>query len=103
MSKRSALIILIATQIVYVLFSVAWLVVLGISSYLFQSSGAVDQGIRWLFYYLQAYPGGLLLALILSWTFFAKGKYKPALWWNLPPLLWVVPYIGIIIYANVLA
>ncbi|MGG6311324.1 hypothetical protein [Paenibacillus macerans] len=103
MSKRGTLIFLILSQIVYALFSVAWLVVLGISSYLFHSPGAVAWGMRAFFYYLQLYPGGLLLALLLSWYFFAKGKYKPAVRWNLLPLLWVVPYIGIIIYANLFA
>lgn len=103
MSKRSTLIFLILSQIVYAMFSVVWLVVLGISAFLFDSPGSVDRGMKLFFYYLQAYPGGLLLALILSWYFFAKGKYKPSVWWNLLPLLWVIPYIGIIIYANFFA
>ncbi|GIP46760.1 hypothetical protein IM700_005750 [Paenibacillus sp. DXFW5] len=103
LSKRKTLIFLILSQLVYLMFSISWLVVLGISAYLFRDSGDVNPGIRGLFAYLQAYPGGLLLGLILGWTFFAKGKYKQAVWWNLLPLLWVVPFIGIIIYANIFA
>ncbi|MNN64398.1 hypothetical protein D3C76_184070 [compost metagenome] len=103
LSKRKTLIFLILSQLVYLMFSISWLVVLGISAYLFRDSGDVNPGIRGLFVYLQAYPGGLLLGLILGWTFFAKGKYKQAVWWNLLPLLWVVPFIGIIIYANIFA
>ncbi|GJM80257.1 hypothetical protein HMSSN139_27530 [Paenibacillus sp. HMSSN-139] len=102
-SKRKTLLFLILSQLVYLMFSIAWLVVLGISAYLFHDSGDVNQGMRLLFAYLQAYPGGLLLALILGWTYFAKGNYKRAVGWNLLPLLWVVPYLGIIVYANFFA
>ncbi|WP_068786132.1 hypothetical protein [Paenibacillus phocaensis] len=101
--KSKTLLFLILSQLVYLLFSVAWLVVLGISSYLFHDSAGVNQGLRVLFTYLQAYPGALLLALILGWTYFAKGHYKHAVWWNLLPLLWVIPYLGLIIYARVFA
>lgn len=102
-SKRKALLFLIPSQLVYLLFIYAWLVVLGISAYLFQGSGDVHPGMRGLFTYLQAYPGGLLLALILGWTYFAKGNYKRAMWWNLLPLLWVIPYLGIVVYASFFA
>lgn len=101
--KRKTFIFLIVSQLIYAFFSVAWLIVLGISAYLFHDSGGVHPGMQVLFAYLQAYPGGLLLALILGWTYFAKGKYKPAVWWNLLPLLWVIPYLGIFIYANFFA
>lgn len=101
MTKRKTLIVLILSQIIYLLFSVVWLVVLGISAYLFGPQGSQgDTGMRILFYYLEAYPGGLLLGVMLSWYFFAKGKWKPSMLWNLTPLLWVLPYLGIMIYAN---
>lgn len=99
-TKHKTLVFLIVSQIVYALFSVAWLVVLGISSYLNHSPGAIDRVTMLFFYYLQAYPGGLLLALMLSWMFFAKGKWMRSVWWNMLPLLWVIPYIGIMIYAK---
>ncbi|MCM3699343.1 hypothetical protein [Paenibacillus macerans] len=101
MAKRKTMLFLILSQIVYVLFLAVWLVVLGISAFLSDSPGSAgDKGIRIFLYYLEAYPGGLLLALILSWMFFAKGKWKRSVWWNMLPLLWVIPYIGIMIYAK---
>lgn len=101
--KRKTFIFLIVSQMIYAFFSVAWLIMIAVYGFLTQGSGQVHPGIRALFAYLQAYPGGLLLALILGWTYYAKGKYKPAVWWNLLPLLWVIPYLGILIYTKFFA
>ncbi|WP_410769361.1 hypothetical protein [Fontibacillus sp. BL9] len=102
-SSPKTLAFLIVTQVFYLIFSAVWLVVLGISAMMFDSPGSENNiGLNILYYYIQAYPGGFLLALCFGWFFFAKKKWRAAVLWNLIPLIWVIPFLGMIVYANFL-
>lgn len=101
MNRKKTLWTLIVSQIVYVLFVIVWLFVAGMSVMMFDHPDAASDVTTWLiFSYIVIYPLGLLAALIAGWILFSRRRYKAALIWNCIPLLWIVPLLGFLAYAN---
>lgn len=101
MNRSTTLATLIVSQIVYILFIVVWLFMAGMSVMMFDSPDAAGEATPWLvFILILLYPLALVVALIVGWRRFARQRYKNALIWNGIPLLWIVPLVGFLIYAN---
>lgn len=47
-----------------------------------------------------AYPLGLIAGTISSWISYRRQKFKLAYLLNSIPLLWLLPIVGLFIYAN---
>ncbi|QMV43549.1 hypothetical protein [Cohnella cholangitidis] len=100
MTRNKALWILIATQILFLLFVPVWLFMTGIAVMAIADPNAGEAAIWLVMIYVLLYPVGLLLALILGWIKFAASKFKAALIWNAVPWLWIAPLGGFLIFAN---
>ncbi|WP_139990972.1 hypothetical protein [Paenibacillus paridis] len=101
MNRKKTLTVLIASQIIYLLFIAVWLFVSAMSVMMFDSADATGDALTWLiFIYILLYPAGLLAALIGGWVLFYRRSYKGALVWNGVPLLWVMPLLGFLVYAQ---
>ncbi|MNQ92332.1 hypothetical protein D3C85_1077550 [compost metagenome] len=100
-SRNKMLWTLIVSQIVYVLFVLVWLFIAGMSVMLFDDPDAVGHLGTWLiFISILLYPLGLIAAIIGGWVTFARRRYRAVTIWNCIPLLWIVPIVGFLVYAN---
>ncbi|GFN30760.1 hypothetical protein [Paenibacillus xylaniclasticus] len=100
MSRTAALCILIISQFIYVLLLVVWLVMTAMSAMLFDSPQAERQAAPWLILvYILLYPVGVIVSIVLGWVKFASGQYKQLLIWNAIPLIWIVPFVVLMVYA----
>lgn len=100
MSRKAALWTLVGSQLFYLLFVIAWLFVAAMSVMLFDSPDAAESATTWLiFIAILLYPVFLLVGVIGSWVMFARRKYRAAIIWNCIPFVWIVPIIGVLIYA----
>ncbi|WP_248930307.1 hypothetical protein [Paenibacillus hamazuiensis] len=101
MNRKAALVALILSQIVYVLFIAVWLFISGMSVMMFDSPEAAGDVQTWLiFIFILLYPLAFLVSLVLGWVFFSRRKYKAALIWNGIPLIWIASLGGFLMYAN---
>lgn len=99
MSRTKTMWLLIGMQLVFVLFVFVWLFIAGMSMMGFNDASVFKEKTTWLFLaYLAAYPIGLLVAIIASWWFFIRKKFKAALLWNLIPLTWILSMLGILVF-----
>lgn len=100
-NKRLAKIILILSQCIYVLFLIVWLFFAMMTLMMFDAPGSEgNTGLVLLYVLIWLYPLGLLTGLIGSWIAYRKKKIRKALLLNAIPLIWLLPIVGVIIYAN---
>lgn len=101
MNKRSAKLILIVTQCLYAIFLFAWLFFAMISIMMFDAPGSEEnKGLVALFILIWLYPAGLAAAVAASWIAYRREKLRGAILYNLIPLLWVLPIMTMLVYAN---
>ena len=91
MKNRKAAIFLLVSQIVYALFSLAWIIVALMSFMMFDTPEALsDAQTLFIFFMVWAYPVALIGSAVVSWVFYHKRKFKGAVRIDLIPLLWVL-------------
>jgi hypothetical protein len=101
MKNKKAFYTLLSTQMIYGLFLIVWMFFAGMSVMMFDSPGSENSVLLWaIFSAIVAYPLGLIVGVIMSWINYSRQKYKRAYWYNCIPLIWVVPIIGFLGYAN---
>ncbi|QHW30522.1 hypothetical protein GZH47_06420 [Paenibacillus rhizovicinus] len=102
MNRKTVLVTLIVSQIIYVISVVAWLFVLGMSVMGFDSPQAQYDMMTWLiFIYILIYPLAMAASAVTAWVLFARRRHRSALLWNGIPLLWIVPLFALLIYVFV--
>lgn len=93
--------ILLGSQLLYVLFLIIWIIFAMVAAMFFDAPGSEENlGIAVLFASIWAYPLGLTTGIVGSWMSYNKHRFYQALWLNSIPLLWVIPIITVLIYAN---
>ena len=101
MNKRTAKLVLIVAQFVYVLFLAVWLFFSLVSIMMFDAPGSEENtGLILLFMMIWMYPLGLIAGIVGSWLAYRKEKLRLAMMLNAIPLLWVLPIAAFVIYAN---
>ncbi len=101
MNKRTAKLLLIISQVVYVMFLAAWLIFAMVMIMMFDAPGSEENaGLVLLYVLIWMYPLGLLVGAVGSWIAYRKERIQRAILLNTIPLLWVLPIAGIVIYAN---
>ncbi len=94
MKRSTAMILLIGSQLIYVVSLIGWLFVLGMSAMGFDDPKAMNSVMLWLILaYILVYPAAVLISAVAAWIKFARGRLKAALIWNAVPLLWLVPLL----------
>jgi len=100
-NKRTAKLVLIVAQFVYVLFLAVWLFFSLVSIMMFDAPGSEENtGLILLFMMIWMYPLGLIAGIVGSWLAYRKEKLRLAMMLNAIPLLWVLPIAAFVIYAN---
>lgn len=101
MKNKKAFTILLTSQIIFGIFLFAWFLFMEFSVMLFDAPGSEkNPTVLTLFFTILAYPAGLLAGVITSWILYTRRKYTLAYVFNCIPLLWVIPIIGFVAYAN---
>lgn len=91
--------LLIATQVLYVIFLLIWVIAQGMAVMLFDNGGSTTAWI--IYYFILAYPFAVVIFSILSWVFYAKKKSRK---WiailGLVPSVWVLVFVGFLIVVS---
>lgn len=91
MKNRKTAIFLLVSQIVYALFSLAWIIVALMSFMMFDSPDALSDGTTlFVFIMVWMYPVALIGSAIVGWVLYHKRKFRGAVWIDLIPMLWVL-------------
>jgi hypothetical protein len=100
MLKRTSLIVLILTQLLYLAALVPWYVLAQLTYSSYDPVAAAQDTYRQLFFYtVLLCPLIPLLCSLFSWVSFAWRKYGWALWWTLVPLLLASPVAAYLYYV----
>lgn len=91
MNRKATLVTLIVSQIIYVLFIAAWLLIMGVSVMAISDPNAYDKVWPWLIIlFITLYPVGVLTAIIMGWVCYKRRKLRAALIWDAIPLVWII-------------
>jgi hypothetical protein len=98
MLKRTSLIVLIFTQLLYLAALVPWYVVAQLTYSSYDPVAAAEDKLRQLFFYtIVLCPLAPLLCSLVSWVSFGRRKYGWAILWTIVPLLLASP-VAIYLY-----
>ncbi len=101
MSNRQAKLILLSSQGIYVLFLFVWFFFATVSIMMFDAPGSENNDrLVALFTLIWLYPIGLIVGVFGSWINYRKNRFTKALLFNSIPLIWLVPIVVVVIYAN---
>lgn len=89
---------LVVTQVLWVAFLPLWFLALGVV--VMGSAAGTTLWLNALLFAIMAYPLALGVAVVGSWVTFVRGRRRAPVWWNLIPLLWVLPLGTLFLVAN---
>lgn len=80
------------------------MVFIGFAAMMFDAPGSEHNAMLVTLYaVIVAYPLGLIGGIISSWIAYKRRKFKLAYILNAIPLLWILPIVGLFVYANTMA